>query len=77
MKLVKIMMVLVCTSFVQNEVTSIAVWVNRRLTNDLYGISTDQHEVCDSDEKINVTILVSENQCVRNQELFNSKFQYM
>ena len=76
MKLVILIMVFMCTSSAQDEEVLIPVWVSRRQSNDFYKtFGDDQRTVCD-DKMVNITILVNEKRCVRNQELFSCKFQH-
>ena len=65
-----------CSSLVQSEgnvdPSTPVISVQRRQSNDVYYYDNgSNHEVCDSDNYINVTYLVSERRCVTNKDLFN------
>ena len=46
----------------------VPVSVIRRVTGDIYYVTSSNYFICHDDD---VTFLVSERRCVRNQELFN------
>ena len=60
-----VIMILACTGSETPEV------VNRRDVGDTYQLSASSTEVCN--EGNNLTYLVSEQRCVRNQELLNER----
>ena len=47
---------------------NVPVSVSRRIGGDIYYVTSTSHFVCSND---NVTFLVSENRCIKNEELLN------
>ena len=58
---------------VNNTESGILQWIQRKLTNDFYHFinDTSSHSVCSMDSQN--TFLISEKQCVKDQDLFNGK----
>ena len=77
MELLLVVLVFECSSLVQSEGNvdlSIPVSVQRRQSSDVYYYNNgSNHEICDNDNFINVTYLVSERRCVTNEDLFSGK----
>ena len=77
MELLLLAVVFVCSQSVQSEEDvdpSIPLSVTRRLSSDLfYFYNSTRGVICDNDDYINVTYLVSERRCISNEDLFTGK----
>lgn len=49
----------------------VPITVTRRLSGDIVHVSSTSHFSCD---KLNLTFLISDRKCVKNQELTNGKY---
>ena len=69
----RVLRVIVLATVVSNVLTSgdqdIPVLVSRRLSGDSYWHSNDDFQICR--DNLNLTYLVSEDRCAKDQELFN------
>ena len=76
MELLLLVVVLVCSPSVQSEETSIPVGVSRRPSSDMYFNNQSMYGiVCDNEEFVNVTYLVSERRCISNEDLFTGNLE--
>ena len=60
------------TCYGQRYSETVAIWVSRRYSRDIYRESIEDdgvHEVCDHSQS---TYIVEEQQCIKNDDLFNS-----
>ena len=58
---------------VSNTESGILQWIQRRQNNDLYHfINGTSYTVCNNESR--TTYLISENQCVKDQGLFNGNY---
>ena len=77
MELLLLVLVFLSSSLAHSEENvdpSIPVAVHRRQSSDLYFYNNgSDHEVCDS---ANVTYLVIERRCVRNEDLFSGNIRF-
>ena len=71
LSLVLVILLSLCT-FVQTEAI-FTVWASRRISSDVYKLNLGAHSNCAPDPKdLTRTYLVSEKQCVSDEELQNS-----
>ena len=73
LSLVLVILLSLCT-FVQTEAI-FTVWASRRISSDVYKLNLGAHSNCALDSKgLTRTYLVSEKQCVSDEELQNSMY---
>ena len=60
---------IILASLIASDVNNVPVSVTRRIGGDIYYVTSTSHFVCNNDN--NVTFLVSENRCIKNEELLN------
>ena len=73
LSLVLVALLSLCTSL-QTE-ANFTVWASRRITTDVYKLNLRVHSICALDSKdLTRTYLVSEKQCVSDEELQNSMY---
>ena len=52
----------------------VPVRVGRRISGDIYYVTSSSYSICHDND--NVTFLVSERRCVKNQDLFNGNLVF-
>ena len=72
MELLLLVVVFAFLSSVQSGDSSVLVSVSRRQSTDVYYYNDSTHgTICDNDNHIDVTYLVSERRCIANEDLFS------
>ena len=65
---------IILASLIASDV-NVPISVTRRIGGDIYYVTSTTHFVCNNDN--NITFLVSENRCIKSEELLNGNHVYL
>ena len=65
---------IILASLIASDI-NVPISVTRRIGGDIYYVTSTTHFVCNNDN--NITFLVSENRCIKNEELLNGNHVYL